>query len=157
MALLPVALGVYAASADGNVRMSTPVYDDPVDRTPEFSKWLQSFRSDALSQGISAETFDRSFARVRLNQRVIELNENQPEFSRAIWDYMDSAVSADRIKKAREYLHNYRKTLGRAERAHGVPPSIVTAIWSLESNFGNNLGGFNVIEARRFGFWKGCS
>lgn len=147
LALLPVALGDFAAIADGNVRMSTPVYDDPVDRSPEFARWLQGFRAEALSQGVSAETFDKSFARVRLNQRVVELNENQPEFSRAIWDYMDSAVSTDRVKKGREYLHKYRKTLSRSEKAHGVPPSIVTAIWSLESNFGNNLGGFNVIEA----------
>jgi membrane-bound lytic murein transglycosylase B len=28
-----------------------------------------------------------------------------------------------------------------------VPASIITAIWGLESNFGKNLGGFNVIEA----------
>jgi lytic murein transglycosylase len=44
-------------------------------------------------------------------------------------------------------MRKYRKSLGRAEREHGVPASIITAIWSLESNFGENLGGFNVIEA----------
>lgn len=147
LAFLPVLLGANAATADPTVRMSAPVPDDPVDRSPEFTKWLATFRNEALAQGISAETFDRATARIKLNPRVIELNENQPEFSRAIWDYIDSAVSSDRIAKGREHLRKYRKSLRRSEDKHGVSPSIITAIWSLESNFGNNLGGFNVIEA----------
>jgi membrane-bound lytic murein transglycosylase B len=147
LAFLPSSLGLNAASADPAVRMSAPVYDDPADRSPEFQKWIASFRSDALSQGITAATFDQAFANVKLSARVIELNENQPEFSRAIWDYMDSAVSSDRIEKGRAHMRKFRKSLGRAEDKHGVPPSIITAIWSLESNFGKNLGGFNVIEA----------
>lgn len=147
LAFLPVLLGANAATADPNVRMSAPVPDDPVDRSSEFAAWLSSFRSEAIAQGIKAETFDRATARITLNQRVIELNENQPEFSRAIWDYMDSAVSSDRIEKGRAHLRKYRKSLKRTENKHGVLPSIITAIWSLESNFGKNLGGFNVIEA----------
>lgn len=147
LALCPGCLGLNAASADPTVRMSAPVYDDPVERSPEFRKWVDSFRNDALAQGIAAATFDRAFAPVKLNNRVVELNENQPEFSRAIWDYMDSAVSSDRIEKGRVHMRKFRKSLGRAEDKHGVRPSIITAIWSLESNFGNNLGGFNVIEA----------
>src|SRR5262249_11869925 len=41
----------------------------------------------------------------------------------------------------------YRKTMARTENEYGVPSSIVAAIWGLESNFGANLGGFNVVEA----------
>ena len=52
---------------------------------------------EARGQGISNRTLDAAFQRVRLNERVIELNENQPEFSRAIWDYMDGAVSSERV------------------------------------------------------------
>jgi lytic murein transglycosylase len=140
-----IALSALPATADP-VRMSSPVPDAP-DRTPAFTAWLDAFKAEARTKGISQATLDAAFANVRLNQRVLELNENQPEFSRAIWDYMDGAVSSDRVAKGRAMLRKYRKSLGRAERAHGVPASIVTAIWSLESNFGQNLGGFNVIEA----------
>jgi lytic murein transglycosylase len=140
-------LGSNAASANPVVRMSTPVADEPVDRSAAFQVWLGQFRGEAQGAGISAETLDRALAGIRLNARVVELNENQPEFSRAVWDYLDSAVSPSRIERGREHLHKYRTALGRAEDKHGVPPSIVTAIWSLESNFGSNMGGFNVIEA----------
>jgi membrane-bound lytic murein transglycosylase B len=140
-----IALSALPAMADP-VRMSSPVPDAP-DRTPAFTAWLDGFKVEARTKGISQGTLDTAFANTRLNQRVLELNENQPEFSRAIWDYMDGAVSSDRVSKGRTMLRKYRKSLGRAERAHGVPASIITAIWSLESNFGQNLGGFNVIEA----------
>lgn len=128
------------------VRMSAPVADVP-DRPPEFIAWIQAFRAEALSQGISAKTFDDAFRGVKLNQRVVELNENQPEFNRAIWDYLDSAVNSDRIKQGKKLLRQHRKLLRASQREYGVPPSIIVAIWAMESNYGKLTGGFNVIEA----------
>ncbi|MCE9523368.1 MAG: lytic murein transglycosylase [Alphaproteobacteria bacterium] len=144
VAFLPVAPTI--AMADPAVRMSTPI-PDAEDRSAAFSAWVEGLKAEARTQGISNRTLDAAFQRVRLNARIAELNENQPEFSRAIWDYMDGAVSADRVKRGRALMRQYRKSLGRAENKYGVPASIITAIWGLESNFGNTLGGFNVIEA----------
>ena len=140
-----VALPVSAQPS--GVRMSQPVPDEPADRSPEFSAWIESFKAEARTKGISDRTLEHAFRGVRLSTRVIELNENQPEFSRAIWDYMDGAVSSDRVARGRSLRRQNRKILGRAERKYGVPDSIVTAIWGLESNFGQNLGGFRVVDA----------
>ena len=143
------ALAHGAALADPppvDTRMSSPVPDTP-ERPPEFVAWIAAFRADALAQGISAKTFDDAFRNVTLNPRVVELNENQPEFNRAIWDYMDSAVSDDRVKRGRELLRQHRKTFRAAQREYGVPSSIIAGVWGLESNFGKTMGGFNVIEA----------
>lgn len=139
-----------AAAADPNVRMSTPIPDEPADssgRTPAFSAWIEALKAEARGQGISNRTLDAAFRHVRPNQRVVELNENQPEFSRAIWDYMDGAVSSERVERGRSLMRKYRKSLGRAEGKYDVPASVITAIWGLESNFGKNLGGFSVVEA----------
>jgi membrane-bound lytic murein transglycosylase B len=138
--------GVASAQPSG-VRMSQPIPDDAPDQSPQFLAWVENFKAEARTKGISDRTLEHAFRGVRLNTRVIELNENQPEFSRAIWDYMDGAVSADRVARGRSLRRQYRKPLGRAERKYGVPDSIVTAIWGLESNFGQNLGGFRVVEA----------
>ena len=143
----PAGVGVaLGQSFDPNVRMARPIPDEP-ERTPAFVAWIETMKAEARRVGVSDRTADAAFANVRLNGRVIELNENQPEFSRAIWDYMDGAVSSERVARGRSLRRQYRQTLGRAERAYGVPSSIVTAIWGLESNFGSNLGGFNVVEA----------
>lgn len=138
--------GAWTALANPQVRMSHPVADE-VDKSPQFSAWLEGVKAEARTKGIREQTLSSALANVRLNQRVVELNENQPEFNRAIWDYMDSAVSSQRVSKGRSLARKYRKSLGRAEREYGVPASIITAIWGQESNFGSNLGGFNVIEA----------
>jgi membrane-bound lytic murein transglycosylase B len=138
--------GGIASAQPSGVRMSQPIPDEP-DQSPQFLAWVESFKAEARTKGVSDRTLENAFRGVRLNTRVIELNENQPEFSRAIWDYMDGAVSADRVARGRSLRRQNRKTLGRAERKYGVPDSIVTAIWGLESNFGQNLGGFRVVEA----------
>ena len=148
-ALLLGFAGVGAAQS-GGVRMSTPIPDDapaPSVRSGPFDAWIESFKAEARTKGISQATLDRAFRGVNLNQRVLELNDTQPEFSRAIWDYMDGAVSGERVARGRSLLRQYRKSFRKAERAYGVPSSIVAAIWGLESNFGKNLGGFRVIEA----------
>jgi lytic murein transglycosylase len=147
-ACVTFAAGTAVADTPPGTRMSAPVPDTaPPDRPPEFMAWIAAFRTDALAQGISAKTFDNAFRDVKLNQRVIELNENQPEFNRAIWDYMDSALSDDRVKRGKELMRQNRKLLRSTQREYGVPPSIITGIWAMESNFGKLTGGFNVIEA----------
>ena len=112
-----------------------------------FPDWVRSYRGFALSNGISAATFDAAFANVRYNPRVTASNENQPEFGRAFWDYVDRAVSSTRIDNGREKLNQNRSLLNRTEEKYGVPPSIVTAIWGMESGFGGNLGSTNIVEA----------
>jgi lytic murein transglycosylase len=144
-----VALGLSGAGeafAQPSVRMSQPVPDE-TDKSAAFQAWIEGVKAEARTKGISERVLTAALSNVRLNRRVIELNENQPEFNRAIWDYLDSAVSSDRVSKGRTLMRKYRKSLGRAEREYGVPSSIITAIWGQESNFGSNLGGFNVIEA----------
>jgi lytic murein transglycosylase len=146
--VLLAALSIGPSAAQGEpVRMSQPVPDEPPDRSAEFNGWIENYKREARGTGISQRTLDNAFRGIRLNHRVIELNENQPEFSRAVWDYMDGAVSPERVARGRSLRRQYRRTLGRAERAFGVPDSIISAIWGLESNYGQNLGGFNVIEA----------
>jgi lytic murein transglycosylase len=126
--------------------MSAPVPDAP-ERPAAFVAWIAAFRTEALAQGISAETFDDVFADVRFNQRVVELDEDQPEFNRAIWDYLDRAVNEDRIDEGKRLLRKHRRAFRAVQRQYGVPPTIIAGIWGMESNFGKLTGGFNVIEA----------
>lgn len=112
-----------------------------------FPDWVRSYRGFALANGISPATFDTAFATVRYNPRVTASNENQPEFGRAFWDYVDRAVSATRIENGRDKLDQNRSLLSTVERQYGVPASIVTAIWGMESGYGGNLGSTNIVEA----------
>ena len=79
--------------------------------------------------------------------RVVELDRAQPEFTRPVWDYLDSAVSAQRVARGQDKLQQVRDTVDAAAARFGVPPAIVVAIWGIESNYGDNTGSTPTIDA----------
>lgn len=112
-----------------------------------FERWVQTFRAKALSRGISAKTYDRAFRGVKLNTRVIASDRKQAEFSRQIWDYLDTATSPKRVKNGKAMVKKHKKLLRRIEQTYGVEWSVVVAIWGLESSYGSNMGDINIVEA----------
>ena len=109
--------------------------------------WVGSFRARALSKGISAKTFDRAFQGVQYNPDVITKDRNQSEFTKTIWDYLDSAASDSRIENGKKALRQNRKLLDRIEATYGVDKEIVVAVWGLESSYGTFRGDFPLIES----------
>jgi membrane-bound lytic murein transglycosylase B len=60
--------------------------------------WLTGFRDRALAAGVPATTFDAAMRGVEFNlPKVVERDRNQNEFTKTIWDYLDTAVSEDRV------------------------------------------------------------
>ena len=110
-------------------------------------RFVQSFRSRALSSGISAGTYDRAMRIARYNPDVIRLDRKQAEFSRPVWLYLDSAVSDSRIGTGREKAAQLNRTLSAIEARYGVPREIVLAVWGMESNFGGNRGKMQIIPS----------
>ncbi|MGP6088469.1 lytic murein transglycosylase [Antarctobacter jejuensis] len=112
-----------------------------------FEKWLQEFRPRAMEQGISAATFDRAFKGVTFDRKVVERDRNQSEFTKTLWDYLDSAASDARIRNGKAALNKNRSLLEKIEAEYGVQKEIVVAIWGLESAYGTFRGSTPVIEA----------
>jgi len=121
----------------------------------EFAAWRAGFRSRARAAGVSDATFDAAFAGVGPNARVLELDRRQPEFSRPIWDYLDSAVSDTRVADGRAERRAKAAELARIEAAYGVPAETVLAIWGLESAYGANYGSIPVVESLATLAWDG--
>lgn len=112
-----------------------------------FRQWVREFRARARANGISDRTFDNAFRGVSLNRTVIARDRKQAEFSRQIWDYLDTATSPKRVKNGRAMVRRHKPDLRRIENTYGVEWSVVVAIWGLESSYGENLGDINIIEA----------
>ncbi|WCR19874.1 lytic murein transglycosylase [Paracoccus alcaliphilus] len=110
-------------------------------------RWVQNFRSRAVSSGVSPATYDRAMRIARYNPEVIRLDRRQAEFSRPVWLYLDSAVSDVRITTGRQKLAQLGPTLSRIEAQYGVPREIVLAVWGMESNFGANRGRMQIIPS----------
>ncbi len=98
---------------------------------------------------------DRSLTRLRILPDVLKADGSQPEFVRPVWSYLDGALNDARINKGREQLNVQRALLGGVSRDYGVPPETIVAIWAMESNFGGNIGSYNVVEALATLAWHG--
>ena len=79
--------------------------------------------------------------------RVVELDRAQPEFTRTPWAYLDSAASPQRIAQGQAQWAAHRSALDAAAVRYGVPAPVITAIWGLESNYGQNFGSFRTVDA----------
>lgn len=112
-----------------------------------FADWRASFRATALGEGIAASTFDNAFRGVGLNETVMRLDSRQPEFSRPVWEYLDSAASPSRVKNGAEKAAQHDRMLRLIATAYGVDAKIVLAIWGLESAYGHNYGNIPVVES----------
>ncbi|HEX4634534.1 MAG TPA: lytic murein transglycosylase [Rhizomicrobium sp.] len=113
----------------------------------KFAAFLAEVRTEALAQGIRAESFDQATAGIAPVPTIIAMNANQPEFTRPVWSYLDSAVSARRIKDAQFMLSRYGEVLDKISAQSGVPKEILVAIWGMESDFGADSGSFNLFAA----------
>ena len=112
-----------------------------------FAAFLHDFRDEALKAGVRPETYDRAVAGLSLNLKVEDLNLNQPEFVRPVWEYLASAVSDTRVKKGKELIAANAQLFARLEQDYGVPKEVLTAIWGMESAYGQSQGNFNLFEA----------
>lgn len=113
----------------------------------EFDSWKQEFRNYAISQGISAQTIDSAFRGLLPDPEVIENDSYQSEFVKPLWKYLESAISEERLKKAKEMLNTYRELLDKIEDQYGVQREFLVAIWGVESNFGGNYGNKSIIRS----------
>lgn len=115
--------------------------------TSDFDNWRGGFRVKALAAGISGAMFDDAFRGVRYTPQTLEVDESQPEFVRPIWNYLDDAVSKNRISDGRTKSRELRTTLRNIENRYGVDSKILLAIWGMESNYGAFRGTTYTIEA----------
>ena len=112
-----------------------------------FDRWIAGFRGRALAQGISARVFDRAFQGVRYDPEVVAKDRNQSEFKREIWDYLDSAASPVRVENGQNALRRHRRVLDRIEAHYGVEKEVVTAVWGMESTYGERLGDLPLVQS----------
>ena len=112
-----------------------------------FAEWRDGVRSEALSLGISAATFDAAFSGIEPIPRVIELDRSQPEVTITFAQYLERVVPDSRVAMGRTLLAKHRDLLEPIGREYGVPPRFIVALWGIETSFGNFLGGFPVIGA----------
>lgn len=146
-------LGLLALTASGCMR-TVPTTSTAPKKTvyrpvpnAGFDSWVASFKARAAGAGISQATIDRAFRGAGYLPDVIERDRNQTEFTRTLEDYLAIAASDERIATGRQMLQRHAGVLNEIEARYGVEKEVVTAIWGLESRYGQRRGDVPVISA----------
>jgi len=118
-----------------------------VEHSQKFARWVAEFSTIARAAGIDEATLHIAFDNVRFVPRIIELDQAQPEFTRAVWDYLDNALSTQRIARGQDKLLQLRPVVEPIAARYGVPAEVLVAIWGMESNYGSFVGDIPTIDA----------
>ena len=165
-------LGVQRAASDplGSLRPSLrPTTTPKLEATQisasnqRFEYWVSAFERRATEQGIRPDVLEAAFRGVDYDDDVIRRDRNQSEFSKTIWQYLDSAASDTRVANGKAALAQHGPTLDAIETRYGVEKEVVVAIWGLESAYGSYRGSNDVIrslatlafDGRRGAFFEG--
>lgn len=120
-----------------------------------FEQWLNKFRIQALQEGISQHTVDTALYGLQPDDRVLRLDRKQPEGTKTFASYRASVVNQKRIAKGRELMALHADTLARISDQTGVAPQYIVALWGIETSFGSNTGGFDIVPSLATLAWEG--
>jgi lytic murein transglycosylase len=129
----------------------------------EFDRFLQSLLPQALSLGVTRETFAAATRGLTPDLNLPDLvipgriskPPGQPEFLLTPGDYLKERQLSGLAAHGRKLADQHRATLARIEREIGVPGNVVLAIWGRETDFGRYRLPHDTIRALATQAWLG--
>ena len=115
--------------------------------TADFGVCLERLWPQAAKRGVSRATYETYALTLTPDLKIMEFMDSQPEFTRALWDYLDFLVTDARIARGREILAQYASIFDAVEKTYGVDRYTITAIWGIESNFSTAGGERPVVRS----------
>ena len=113
----------------------------------DFPNCIAGLWPDAARRGVTRATFETYTAGLTPDLKIMDFVDAQPEFTKALWDYLDMLVSEARIKRGREILAQHKVTFDAVEKAYGVDRHVIAAIWGVESNYSTAIGERPVLRS----------
>jgi len=114
--------------------------------TGAFEAWLEDFKKEAASKGISSAAIQAGLTGVTLDKTVLARDQSQKVFSQSFEEFSGRMVPP-RLGRGSNMLKQYGSVLVRIEQAYGVPGEVLVAIWGLETDFGANIGKFPTMRS----------
>ena len=113
----------------------------------KFKSFLNNFLNEKVSNKYNETIINDLKKNSYFIKRVVELDRSQPEFTLSLNQYLNKAVSANRIKKAKKLYRDNYSLLKKIESYYKVQPRFIVALWGIETDFGRYTGSFKVIPS----------
>ncbi len=113
-----------------------------------WKQWVAQLRQDAISDGISPQTFDEAFKSIHApSKAIMSYDRNQPEKRITFLKYRNTRADNYRVLIGRKKLQQYKPLLSEVYQQYKVSPCFVTSFWGLETSYGSFMGTFPTIQA----------
>ncbi|MCX8500112.1 MAG: lytic murein transglycosylase [Alphaproteobacteria bacterium] len=148
--LVAVGLAVLAAAPTvGQTEAASAAQTVPTTQSarPSFAAWVKGLRAEAMERGISPSLFDEAFQGVSPVQRILELDQSQPELKATAADYMASRLNEQRIRRGQEIMANSAEILAAISQDFKVEPQFIVALWGVETDYGANRLNQNAVRS----------
>ncbi|MBI1327804.1 MAG: lytic murein transglycosylase [Alphaproteobacteria bacterium] len=113
----------------------------------DYAAWLDSFKAQAQTEGISPRTIEVALSNAVFLPKVIALDKKQPEKKLNFTQYKKNVLNSDRYTKGASHVRDYRTLLGKVASKYAVDPAVIVALWGMETSYGQNTGGYSIISA----------
>ena len=107
--------------------------------TGAFEPWLAAVKKEAAAKGISQSAIAAAAPQLVLDQRIINIDRGQKFFAQNFLEMSDKML-VGRISSGVTQIKKNQALFAREEKEFGVPASVITAFWALESDFGSGQG-----------------
>ena len=115
--------------------------------TAPFDPWLASFKREAATKGISQAAIAAATPYLVLDQRIINIDRGQRFFAQNFLEISDKMLAGGRLPNGVNQIKKNQALFARQEKDFGVPASVITAFWGLESDFGVGQGKDHAIRS----------
>lgn len=113
----------------------------------QLSPEVEAFIEDMVQKHqFDRDSLRRVFGRVQARPAIIRAI-STPGTARPWYEFRSRYVEPVRINAGIRFWNTHVVTLARASREYGVPEEIIVATLGVETLYGRNTGGYNVLEA----------
>ena len=145
-----------------------PAVETPASLVPAaFEACLKDTAAQLEARGLAPAAVAESLGGLSPDPRILAATQNQGEFVKPVWSYLDASVTPERIADGQAKLAALTPTLEKIETAYGVDRHVLVAIWGIESHYGTILDDPAIVrpvipalatltcgEPARAGFWR---
>ncbi len=117
--------------------------DDQID----FEKWKKNFRDQAISNNISAKTFDVVMANVKFLPKVIQYDRFQPEFYEDTKTYVSKRTSKKKVNKGLTFYNENSKLINDIEKKYKIEKELLLSLMGIETNYGTYVGKMDILSS----------
>jgi membrane-bound lytic murein transglycosylase B len=112
-----------------------------------FNQWLKNFKTYALKNNISEETFDKTMANATFLPKVIKYDRFQPEFYEDTNTYISKRSSDKKVKQGKDLYIKNKKIINSVDKEFSVEKDLLLALMGIETNFGTYVGKMDIISS----------